>query len=121
MEPNSLGLFLLVQEVTGDRVLPQLFELEIRVLEGSLGDAQERRLCEALGDTAAARPDLPTFLRRCVGRPIRLAWRAFLALSRKAGDGPGRGVWRPSPTRPRGPAATRSPAARSTTFSTFRS
>jgi uncharacterized membrane protein len=40
--------------VTGDKVLPRLSEFKGRVLKTSLSDAQEQRLREALGDTAAA-------------------------------------------------------------------
>jgi uncharacterized membrane protein len=54
IQPNSSALFLLVQKVTGDKVLPRLSEFKGRVLKTSLSDAQEQRLREALGDTAAA-------------------------------------------------------------------
>lgn len=51
IKPGSSALFLLVQKVTADKVLPQLAEFRGRVLKTSLSDAQEQRLREALGET----------------------------------------------------------------------
>src|SRR5690606_10645495 len=58
IQPNSSALFLLVQGVTGDKVLPKVAKSQGRVLKTSLSDEREQRLREALGDTAtaAARP-----------------------------------------------------------------
>lgn len=53
IQPGSSALFLLVQKVTADKVLPRLAEFRGRVLQTSLSDEQERRLREALGDTGA--------------------------------------------------------------------
>jgi uncharacterized membrane protein len=51
IKPNSSALFLLVQQVTADKVLPRVAEYKGRVLKTSLSDERERRLREALGDT----------------------------------------------------------------------
>ena len=53
IKPNSSALFLLVQKVTADKVLPRMKEFRGRVLKTSLSDERENRLREALGDTAA--------------------------------------------------------------------
>jgi uncharacterized membrane protein len=53
IKPNSSALFLLVQKVTADKVLPKLADFKGRVLKTSLPDDQERRLREALGEAAA--------------------------------------------------------------------
>jgi uncharacterized membrane protein len=50
--PNSSALFLLVRKVTADKVLARMSEFKGRVLRTSLPDEQEKRLREALGDTA---------------------------------------------------------------------
>ena len=50
IKPNSSALFLLVQEVTADKVLPRVAEFRGRLLQTSLTDEQEARLREALGD-----------------------------------------------------------------------
>jgi uncharacterized membrane protein len=52
IKPNSSALFLLVQKVTADKVLARMTEFKGRVLRTSLPDEQEKRLREALGDTA---------------------------------------------------------------------
>jgi uncharacterized membrane protein len=52
IKPNSSALFLLVQKVTADKVLPRMADFKGRVLRTSLSDERERRLREALGDTA---------------------------------------------------------------------
>lgn len=51
IKPNSSALFLLVQKVTADKVLPQVAKYKGRVLKTSLSDDREKRLREALGDT----------------------------------------------------------------------
>jgi uncharacterized membrane protein len=51
IKPNSSALFLLVQKVTADKVLPRMTEFKGRVLKTSLTDEREKRLREALGDT----------------------------------------------------------------------
>jgi uncharacterized membrane protein len=51
IKPNSSALFLLVQKVTADKVLPRLAEFRGHVLKTSLSDEREKRLREALGDT----------------------------------------------------------------------
>lgn len=52
IKPNSSALFLLVKEVTADKVLPKVAEFKGRVLKTSLTDEQEQRLRRVLGDTA---------------------------------------------------------------------
>jgi uncharacterized membrane protein len=52
--PNSSALFLLVQKVTADKVLPRISHHRGRVLKTSLSDEREQRLREALGDTEAS-------------------------------------------------------------------
>lgn len=52
IRPNSSALFLLVQKVTADKVLPRMAEFKGRVLKTSLSDEREQRLRAALGDTA---------------------------------------------------------------------
>jgi uncharacterized membrane protein len=52
IKPNSSALFLLVQKVTADKVLPRMAEFKGHVLKTSLSDEREKRLREALGDTA---------------------------------------------------------------------
>jgi uncharacterized membrane protein len=52
IKPNSSALFLLVQKVTADKVLPRVAAYKGRVLRTSLPEEQEKRLREALGDTA---------------------------------------------------------------------
>jgi len=52
IQPNSSALFLLVQKVTADKVLPKLKDFKGHVLKTSLSDEREARLREALGDTA---------------------------------------------------------------------
>lgn len=52
IKPNSSALFLLVQKVTADKVLPKVSHYQGRVLKTSLSDERERRLREALGDTS---------------------------------------------------------------------
>jgi uncharacterized membrane protein len=52
IKPNSSALFLLVQKVTADKVLARMTKFKGRVLRTSLPDEQEKRLREALGDTA---------------------------------------------------------------------
>jgi uncharacterized membrane protein len=54
IKPNSSALFLLVQKVTADKVLPKMSEFKGRVLKTSLSDEREKRLREALGDTTAS-------------------------------------------------------------------
>lgn len=54
IEPNSSALFLLVQSVTADKILPKVGKYQGRVLKTSLSDEREQRLREALGDTATA-------------------------------------------------------------------
>lgn len=54
--PNSSALFLLVQKVTADKVLPRISHHRGRVLKTSLPDEREQRLREALGDTGASPP-----------------------------------------------------------------
>ena len=54
IKPNSSALFLLVQKVTADKVLPKVAQYKGRVLQTSLSDDREKRLREALGDTAAS-------------------------------------------------------------------
>ncbi|HYG87193.1 MAG TPA: DUF1269 domain-containing protein [Azospirillum sp.] len=53
IQPNSSALFLLVQKVTTDKVLPKMADFKGRVLQTSLSDEMEKRLREALGDTTA--------------------------------------------------------------------
>lgn len=52
IKPNSSALFLLVTKVTADKVLPRMTEFKGHVLKTSLSDEREKRLREALGDTA---------------------------------------------------------------------
>jgi uncharacterized membrane protein len=52
IKPNSSALFLLVQKVTADKVLARMAGYKGRVLKTSLPDDREKRLREALGDTA---------------------------------------------------------------------
>lgn len=52
IKPNSSALFLLVQKVTADKVLPRMAAFKGHVLKTSLSDEREKRLREALGDTA---------------------------------------------------------------------
>jgi uncharacterized membrane protein len=52
IKPNSSALFLLVQKITADKVLPRMADFKGRVLKTSLSDERERRLRAALGDTA---------------------------------------------------------------------
>jgi uncharacterized membrane protein len=54
IKPNSSALFLLVQKVTADKVLPRMAAFKGRVLKTSLSEEREKRLREALGDTAAS-------------------------------------------------------------------
>lgn len=54
IKPNSSALFLLVQSVTADKVLPRMTEFKGRVLKTSLSDEREQRLRAALGETAAS-------------------------------------------------------------------
>jgi uncharacterized membrane protein len=54
IKPNSSALFLLVQSVTADKVLPKVEKYRGHVLKTSLSDEREKRLREALGDTAEA-------------------------------------------------------------------
>ena len=49
IKPNSSALFLLVQKVTADKVLPKMAGFKGRVLKTSLPDDREKRLREALG------------------------------------------------------------------------
>ena len=51
IKPNSSALFLLVQKVTADKVLPRMAAFKGHVLKTSLPDDREKRLREALGDT----------------------------------------------------------------------
>ncbi|MGH6916290.1 MAG: DUF1269 domain-containing protein [Geminicoccaceae bacterium] len=51
IKPNSSALFLLVQKVTADKVLPRMAAFKGHVLKTSLPDEREKRLREALGDT----------------------------------------------------------------------
>ncbi len=53
IKPNSSALFLLVESVTADKVLPRVSHFKGRVLKTSLSDEREKRLREALGDTEA--------------------------------------------------------------------
>lgn len=50
--PNSSALFLLVQKVTADKVLPRMAEFKGHVLKTSLSDEREMRLRAALGESA---------------------------------------------------------------------
>ena len=52
IKPNSSALFLLVQKVTADKVLPKMAGFKGHVLKTSLPDEREQRLREALGDVA---------------------------------------------------------------------
>jgi uncharacterized membrane protein len=52
IKPNSSALFLLVQKVTADKVLPKVAAYKGRVLKTSLPEDREQRLRQALGDTA---------------------------------------------------------------------
>jgi uncharacterized membrane protein len=52
IKPNSSALFLLVQKVTADKVLPRVAGFKGHVLKTSLSEEREKRLREALGDTA---------------------------------------------------------------------
>lgn len=52
IQPNSSALFLLVQKVTADKVLPRMAEFKGHVLKTSLSDEREQNLREALGDTS---------------------------------------------------------------------
>jgi uncharacterized membrane protein len=54
IKPNTSALFLLVQKVTADKVLPRVAAYKGHVLKTSLPDDREKRLREALGDTAAS-------------------------------------------------------------------
>lgn len=51
IKPNSSALFLLVQKVTADKVLPRVAQFRGHVLQTSLSDEQEKRLRAALGDS----------------------------------------------------------------------
>jgi uncharacterized membrane protein len=50
IKPNSSALFLLVQSVTADKVLPKVEKYKGRVLKTSLSNEREERLRAALGD-----------------------------------------------------------------------
>ena len=50
----SSALFLLVQKVTADKVLPKMAGYKDRVLKTSLSDECEKRVREAPGDTGGA-------------------------------------------------------------------
>ena len=52
IKPNSSALFLLVQSVTADKVLPRVEKYKGRVLKTSLSEEREKRLREALGDAS---------------------------------------------------------------------
>jgi len=52
--PNSSALFLLVNKVTADKVLPRMADFRGRVLKTSLSDEREQRLRQALGEEAAS-------------------------------------------------------------------
>jgi len=52
IKPNSSALFLLVQKVTADKVLPRMAEFKGHVLKTSLSDEREMRLRAALGESA---------------------------------------------------------------------
>jgi uncharacterized membrane protein len=52
IKPNSSALFLLIQKVTADKVLPRVAHYKGHVLKTSLPEDREKRLREALGDTA---------------------------------------------------------------------
>jgi uncharacterized membrane protein len=54
IKPNSSALFLLVQKVTADKVLPKVAQYKGRVLKTSLSDDREKRPREALGDATAS-------------------------------------------------------------------
>ena len=54
IKPNTSALFLLVQKVTADKVLPRMAGFKGHVLKTSLSDDREKRLREALGDTSSA-------------------------------------------------------------------
>jgi uncharacterized membrane protein len=54
IKPNSSALFLLIQKVTADKVLPRMAGYKGHVLKTSLPEDREKRLREALGDTAPA-------------------------------------------------------------------
>ena len=51
IKPNSSALFLLVQKVTADKVLPRMAGFKGHVLRTSLPDEREKALRDALGDT----------------------------------------------------------------------
>jgi uncharacterized membrane protein len=54
IKPNSSALFLLVQKVTADKVLPRMAGYKGHVLKTSLSDEREKRLRQALDDTSAS-------------------------------------------------------------------
>lgn len=54
IKPSSSALFLLVQKVTADKVLPRMKDFKGHVLKTSLSDEREQRLRQALGDGATA-------------------------------------------------------------------
>jgi uncharacterized membrane protein len=53
IKPNTSALFLLVQKVTADKVLPRISQFKGRVLKTSLSDEREKRLREALGEAGS--------------------------------------------------------------------
>jgi len=57
IKPNSSALFLLVQKVTADKVLPRMTEFRGRVLRTSLSDEREKRLRERWATRRQARPE----------------------------------------------------------------
>jgi len=48
IQPGSSALFVLVRQVTADKVLPELNQFKGTVLRTSLSDEQEQRLRQAL-------------------------------------------------------------------------
>jgi uncharacterized membrane protein len=54
IKPNSSALFLLIQKVTADKVLPRMAGYKGHVLKTSLPEEREQRLREALGDAPSS-------------------------------------------------------------------
>ena len=50
IEPNSSALFILFRKINADKLLPELAQLQGRVLRTSLSDADEKRLHRALAE-----------------------------------------------------------------------
>jgi len=60
LKPGNAALFVLIQEMTADKVLREIQDAGGTVLKTSLDDSKEKLLREALAKAAAAEPTQPT-------------------------------------------------------------